>query len=297
MREWRVLGTPNLVRARAKGEYVVCLTRKSRRELGVNRYAVVERDVSDSGGSTQTLRVLAKVLEVNEDEVEPDSILADQTCRNAIGIPFRHDPDAVRVRVRPARIPFRVRAASFLATIFGRKYAILRVHKGDIPDMEKRIARIRDHVFPVLGTTPGARIVIESVVEEEGRLVVRSVSVRAFELGEDTLTRMETYEQESFDARFPDAGKLLAIDPDIGDIYLDAYERTMLGVDSPQPVWVRRDIFDLLKRELLATSLLFFVSLFSFTSAVGSIDAWIAVVLAALIALAFAIVALRSRAE
>jgi hypothetical protein len=294
-----VLGTTSTLRAEARGEYIVCVNRRVRERLELGQWAVVEHTVGlDDGETTRTLRVIARV--VTDDELADRELRTDQTCRNAVGIPFEYDPRTVRARVRPLRVG-RFRASLMrLARLVGRRYVILRVHKGDIPDMEKRLARMGGGLFPVVGVPQGGRLVVESVRElPDGSLQMASVRVRALELGEDAQKRIRLAEEPRSDARFVNASACLGIDPDIGDLFLDLNERERLTATSLDPVRVRRDLGDLLEREILGAGIIFFLSLFGVSAALPWDKGWLkfAVVAAGAVVLTLTILVLNLRAQ
>lgn len=296
-----VLVTTSDLRAEAKGEYVVCVNRAVKERLEIGKWAAVEHNVQlDDGKSIRTLRVIARV--VADDTLKDQELRTDQTCRNAIGIPFEYEHADIRVGIRPLRVSRFPSWMMVLARVVGRRYVILRVHKGDIPDMEKRLARMGPGLFSVVGVPPGGRLVIESVREmTDGSLEMARVRVRALELSEDAEKRIRDKEEPWSNARFVDARACLGIDPDIGDLFLDLAERESLGADSLDPVRVRRDLGDLVEREILGTGVIFFLSLLGVSSALPWDGGWLKFavvgVCAGAIALGILVVNLRAQAE
>lgn len=294
-----VLATTSAQRREAKGEYIVCASGEVRATLQLGEWAAVEHTVHLDGGATmRTLRVIARV--VTDDGLGDHELRMDQTCRNAIGIPFRYERDASRVRIRPLRVSRRQALLIRLTRLAGRRYVILRVHKGDIPDMEKRLARMSPGLFPVVGVPPGGRLVVEAAREvSDGSLEMAAVRVRTLELGADAERRIRAAEEPRSDARFVDARACLGIDPDIGDLFLDLNEREGLKATSLDPVRVRRDLGDLVEREILGAGAIFFLSLIGVSTALPWDGGWLkfAVVAAAAGVLALGILVLNLRAQ
>ena len=233
--------TTAAVRSRYPGEYVICVnpTVKDELEMGSDAAVEYERSVGEGPGArTLALAVHARVIA--DASVPPDRILADQSCRNAVGIPYEYDPAQVRVAVHPLHITFAQRLRRLTARLLGRRYVILRVHKGDIPDMEKRLARMSASLFPVLGVTEGRRIVVWSVCRDgDGPYRLRHVYVRAFPFTDALIARMADLDEARPDARFIKGDELLGVKPDVGELFLDSREREALGVQALAPVTVR----------------------------------------------------------
>jgi hypothetical protein len=293
--------TSATVRSRYPGEYVICVNPTVKRDLGLGSDAAIEheRSVGTSPGAT-TLALAVHARVVDDSSVALDQILADQSCRNAVGIPYEYDRSQVRVAVHPLHVTFSQRLRRLAARLLGRRYVILRVHKGDIPDMEKRLARMSASLFPVLGVTEGRRVVVWSVCRNgDGPYRLRHVYVRAFPFTDSLIARMTKLDEPRPDARFIKADELLGVTPDVGELFLDSREREALGVEALDPVTVRRDVGERIRRESLSAGLVFFVSLLAISQGLPGDTTWLrwGIALAVALVLATLVVVSNLRSE
>lgn len=279
----RARSTEDTHRGESHGDYVVATSRQLQRRLGLGAAAVVLRSVSES--PARVLRAQARVIV--DESLDDETVAIDQTLRNAVGIPFSYDPDSTWVDLKPLNIPLRLRLVDRLNHVLGRRYLVLRVDKGDMADMETDMVRVRPDAFARLGCAVSSKIVIDSVVPDGTRFVLRRTTLRAYEWTSELESRriqarLDELQHEkeqgrsrnAFERRFPDPEKALGVSPDIGGIYMDAFIRSTLGVESLDPVRVRRNLGNAFFREFREFGTVFFISLFGLTQIIPGETTW-----------------------
>lgn len=289
MTELRLFST-GAERRTARGHYMVHVNPEFIRSQKLGKFAVIFHDI-EHGGNVLTLRAPCRVL--SSPDLKKDEVRADQTVRNAIGVPFYYDPVRTMVRLSPLYIPPRLRTFAWLSRRLRVRQLFLRVAKADPPDMEKELIRIPEDAFGLLGVGVGDRVVMESPVEIGGRWQLVSYSIPAYPLTEEICIRRDALQKCALDARYPDASGLLRVQPDIGSAFLDAWARSRLHVDSVHAVRARRDVWNLFLRELREFGIVFGVSLFGLASVLPKLAAG---VIAPLIALLLTVINIRARA-
>jgi hypothetical protein len=266
---FKVLRTSYEHRRLGGGVFVAAVNSKIRREhkFGSAVLVVYEKGIANT---TRMLALICKLI--IDDELQDSEVRLDQTIRNAIGIPFQYDEQSTIVEIRSIRGVRRFN--NWAAQLLRRRSVVLRVHKIDIPDMEKNFGRCELAIFDVLGIEPGGRVVIEGWDRSLSVPTVRRVTINLLALDKGFLEQRLLLEANDLSARFPSGPMLLGVDPDIRGLYLDSHERAILGVDALDPVRVRCDVRDLVAREFTEFGLLFLVTLFSLSQVLPIDVSW-----------------------
>ena len=202
----------------------------------------------------------------------------DQTVRSAIGIPDkdvkdREDLKKIRVKIFPLKVNriyrFKYKVSSFL----GRRYLFLRVVKANVPDLEKNFMRIPLDAINVLGTKNGRKVVLESLVKNEETFTIKSISIHAYDLPDSYIEKRKSIKRKtrhlsrlknSSDNRYVIPEKVLNIDPDIWQIFLESYHTDKLGdLKNLDSVKARRDILDLFLDEFVNFGLSLLLAFFA----------------------------------
>jgi hypothetical protein len=230
----------------------------------------------------------------------------DQAIRSAIGLPHFIDGSPwvacdLRVRILGYSKLGRLRE-TIARRALGWRYALLRVHRSDLADLEKPCCRIPDHVFPTLGCDSGDRVMIEAVSTEDSTWNVSQpklsrLVIDGYGISKDRQDQLrEEYPQFCHNFTYYDNRKA----PDIPAIYLNTELRSLLGVELYSVVRVRRDVWHLFLRHLRDIGVSLFVSVFALALLVpGGIHSWwvsvVVVVLALSITLTVTMVTMESR--
>jgi hypothetical protein len=291
---FKVLPTGFHQRRLARGGYIVAVNESAKSKHGLGRSAIVIHQTEAKGTFLMLGLMCSLVL---DNDLGDDEARLDQTVRNAIGIPFKYEPHLTNVQILPLG---RSRTLGDYATeLLRRRYVILRVHKINIPDMEKNLGRCERSLLEVLSVQPGNRIVIEAWNHSLSSPSIKRVSVRALGVEEGFLEERAKLETADLEGRFPKASALLGVEPDIKGLYLDSHERAILGVGSLDPVRVRCNVIDLVAREFTEFGLLFFVTLFSLSQILPIKGTWFTLAVTAigslLLSLVTVIAKLRAR--
>jgi hypothetical protein len=286
--------TAHAMREEAAHNYVIAVSPQRKQDLGLGRYAVLTFDACDRALGMRRLAALGRVVTVPQRDLDGCEVAADQSLRSAVGVPYETGAAGMhRVELHPVKGRLRPgRRDRWLVRWLGWRYLLMRVVPADVPDMEKRFARIHDDAFRLLGSATGDRLRVESVVCKEGSYELEDRGIRAYTLNETTVERRRKNAEPYIGARYPDPEATLGVTPDIFPIYLDASDRARLGVEPLDPVAVRPDLLHLLAREVREVGLAFFLSGF----AIYSIwESWLVAPIAALLAMALALMNIRAR--
>jgi len=171
------------------------------------------------------------------------------------------------VEIHPLKRTWLEQIREYTVRLLGRRYVFLRATSADVNDMEKSYCRIPSDVFDILGLEPGGRIICEYPHQEKHSTYnLRHESIKAYELEAEFLQNRMEREKNRMDAnRFPSPEKTLGIDPepDIRRIFLDSDARKALTGDSKvlHAIKVRRDLYDLFKKEFLSFGIVFLLSM------------------------------------
>lgn len=316
----KVLGTGTAHRRFAKGDYVISIHKRTKKDLGIGRFAVVGYRVHYQGsdeckepllnkgiGLEKILEVHARVVAVGDNvpgilHVNTDEIRIDQSIRNAIGIPYTDASDVVEIF--PVRMHLIAYAAYllryFISRILGFRYFFYRVCSAHVHDMEKGICRIPGDTFAILGTEAENNLVFESPkkVGETGVFEIVTKSIASYELTNEIKSlRLEKEVQKEIRYRNPKSW--ISVEPDISRVFLDQADRERLGVDQLSPVKARRDVSDLLQKQILGVGIFFFVSALSLGGLWPLEKTWMSFILILIVGLIMAlglmIVILRTR--
>ena len=196
----------------------------------------------------------------NSKKLENDEIRMDQSLRNAVGIPFDFKKGNILVTVSPLRISFSQRVRYLISYILGRRYLFFRVCSANISDMEKRLCRITEDSFNLLGCEAGDRIICESFGSlEENRFKLRFNKIKAYGCSEKMIEYREKNEK-SDPTRYPPAQNILGVKHDIPRIFLDQEMRLKLRVDLMDPIRARRDLGNLFFKQLIGFGVIFLLS-------------------------------------
>ncbi len=273
--EFMVNGTNDGQRKNAPYDFVVVLHPNTCTRLGLKNYVVATRTADDAGNAPdrkKPLRVYGVVF--RDDSLGKDEICLDQTLRNGLGIPYEQGQHRrLDLRLFPLRVSLFQRVRGAVTSWLGRRYLFLRIAKPYPPDIEKSICRASNDAPSLMGTDDGNRIVFVSCVKDEkdsDSYVLKNHSVKAFDLPDNMRAQRAKLEEQLSDeqwaARYVCAAKLLDVSPDIGWVFLDAHERKLLQVEPGDPIKVRRDFPDLLKRQLLEVGALLAISAIALTN-------------------------------
>jgi hypothetical protein len=239
----------SLHRRQPGADYLACVEKTVIKELGLDGHVVAIRrfdsgESCPSGKRPPELRARCRLTVCETDAHMEEEVMLDQTVRNALGIPYE-DPEAYRVDVAPLKRTLRAALSDRLGVLLLRRRAVfMRVCSADPSDMEKELTRIPTDVFPLLGASPGQRLVISHPVLHEDRSGYREKkrSLQAHPLTETIVERRRREETPGLYDRYPDATALFGVTPDLAPIYLDEQARGDLGdVRSLEVVRVRRD--------------------------------------------------------
>lgn len=102
-------------------------------------------------------------------------------------------------------------------------------------------------------------------INDDMYLVTSKLKIYATQ--QDALNEIEKYKREgdceSILDRYPDSKKILKVQPDIYDIYLDKNQREMLKVNLLDNLQIKRNIFDNMKDEIINYGLVFLLTVFT----------------------------------
>lgn len=265
-----ISATTEIHREKSPYDFVIALNSNVAASNGLKKDVVVSRAINDQENSDQNkksdLRIYGKLIIDNS--LQNDQICMDQTLRNALGIPFESsNHKRSDLSISPLRRSFFQSIRSKLASALGSRYIFLRVAKPYPPDIEKNICRVPKDALNLIGTDPDNKVVIlscnKSSSEEKGYQLLRH-SIKAFEYDSNlnNQRQKDKYDQtgKGWSARYVNASKLLGVDSDIDEIMLDRHDREKLKVQPGDPVKIRRDFPDLLKRQLLEVGVLLALS-------------------------------------
>lgn len=277
MNQFFVTGTKTEHRKKAKDDYIICINSNKKKQLCMGKFAVITHQIQNENRN----KLLKTHCRVIIDESLPDSqIRADQTIRNAIGIPYGYDEETTTVEVYPLNLSLFQSINEYISYLLGRRYLFLRVNISDIPDLEKNLSRIPLEAFKLLGTNESNRIVLESPIKNnKNKYILKKFDIKAFELSHQII-EMKTNLQKEYPDRYLNADEILKIKPDIWPIHIDRHIRDMLILDSLDAVKVRRDLFDLFLNEVREFGIIFFLSLFTIVQILPiKIDWWLLILI------------------
>ena len=251
------------MRDQARQNYAAVVLPETKNEFGLGGYGVLTHDVTDGVLGMRRLAVLCQILEGEAADLVGCGVAADQSLRTAIGIPFKFEEAAtLQVALHPVGRQRRARRRDRRVVRWpGWRYLLMRVVPADVPDLEKRFARVPDDAFRLLGSVSGDRLRVESAAgQKNGKYEIRDKAIRAYGLPESTADRRKKMAEPYIAARYPNPEEALGMKPDILPIYLDAGDRRRLRVDALDVVAVRRNLSHLLAREGREFGLAFFLS-------------------------------------
>ena len=166
---------------------------------------------------------------IREKEQPRGTIGVDQVLRNALGVE-RGEP----VSAGPA-IGHENPLADFL---FARPhYVMCRVQSADLSSVEQNVALLSPMALRLLGVPGGARVIVEGCTDPAHSL--QAVRLTALEASEEALDRRTELSGGSLSARFPSSRDALGVFPDLPWIFLDAAERSALGLNEQKLAAVR----------------------------------------------------------
>ncbi|NIR47717.1 hypothetical protein GWO43_04595 [candidate division KSB1 bacterium] len=316
-----VLPTKTPHRKYAKGDYVISIHKKTKKELKIGMFAVVGYKVNYFGSDEckkgllknkvpleQELKIHARVIGVDDHAQEgmrtrPDEIRVDQTIRNAIGIPYSDHKE--EVSIYPVKMAWHKYVVYFIRYFVTRKlgfrYLYYRVCSAHIHDMEKGIVRIPKHTFPILGTNVKNKVVFENPEEREKSSNIFEIKTRSITTQELTndIRKLRIKLEQQPEIRYRNPLKWIRVEPDISRVFIDQADRERLGVDQLYPVKARRDVFDLFKSQILAVGIFFLISLVSIGGLIPLERSWtnfiVTLLSGSLISIILVIVLLRSQ--
>ncbi len=205
-----------------------------RERLALGRYAtafVVTGGAGDASASKRILAVPVRVITADEAKVAlPARQMAlDQTARVAIGV-----WPGEEARLAPLRMPLGVRIARAVGAMFGVRSLAARVVPAATV-MERRICWADEGALKALGIDEGGEVVVTAARHLSGRptpqFELRTRRLQALLPSSDQIAgRIALLHPEDPDARFPDAGEILGVYPDLPWIWVDAHTRSVLGL-------------------------------------------------------------------
>ena len=181
----------------------------------------------------------------------------DQAIRNGLGIEIGEYVTLAPTGV--ARHPF---ADLTLST---PNSLLCRVQQAELVTAERRAALLSRLGLELVGVESGDRVVIEGLPARPGD-PLRTVTVRAFEAPDETISRRERVSGGGFQHRFPAARDALGVHPDLPWIFIDRTLRSELGVGEHHLAVVRvrasrKDQVTKELREMLLVVVLAFIGL------------------------------------
>lgn len=178
----KVHGTNYKQREHAKDDYIVVVNSKKKREIGLEKYAVIEMLFKnpEMKGEYRTMITFGKV--VVDDEMEDDSVALDQTIRDALGMEFNSTDG--RVKVNPLKRTFSQR----LAACFKPGQSLyMRVNFPSLNDMEKKICRVSADSLKLMKANDGNGLWLQSCGSDFRHDVYRLVDEVVYEKNSDWL--------------------------------------------------------------------------------------------------------------
>ena len=271
-----VTGTKTEHRKKAKDDYIIGINSVKKKQLCIGKFAVITHQIQYEN-KNKLLKTHCMVIV--DESLHDSQIRADQTIRNAIGIPYGYDEETTTVKVYPLNLSLFQSINEYISYLLGRRYLFLRVNISDIPDIEKNLSRIPLEAFKLLGTNESNRIVLESPIENNNKYILKKFDIKAFDLSHQIIEMTKKLEQEYPD-RYLNADEILKIRPDIWPIHLDMHIRDMLILEPLDAVKVRRDLFDLFLNDVREFGIIFFLSLFTIVQILPiEIDWWLLILI------------------
>ncbi len=249
-------------------DFIVVANPEVVQKLKNKKYVAVSHKIK---GKEKRLTTYGRL--VKEESLEPDKIRMDQSLRTAIGIPYREEDtvtDEFKLKLFPIVLNWKQKISSFVTNLLGKRYLLLRVAKPYLIDVEKNICRVPKDALSLLGTSPGNRIVLVSCIKEDkGYVTLKSFPIKAFDLDRE-MQKDRRYEEKKelekkWEARYVCPGKLLGVEPDIPQIFLDKHIRAKLGLEPGDPIKARRDFRDLFMNLLLEGGIVLGISAIALT--------------------------------
>ena len=178
----KVHGTNYHQRDHAKDDYIVVVNSKKKKEIGLDKYAVVEMLFKnpEMKGEYRTMITFGKV--VVDDELDDDSVALDQTIRDALGMAFNSTDG--RVKISPLRRTFSQRLA---ACFKPGQTLYMRVNYPSLNDMEKKICRVSADSLKLMNAHEGNGLWLQSCGSDFRHEVYRLVDEVVYEKNSDWL--------------------------------------------------------------------------------------------------------------
>jgi hypothetical protein len=246
--DYKVVTTIGSAKRGLGANYFAYLSDRARDQLEFSGHAIVVRTFDDGTpaqgpeGRPPQIRARCQIAK-SKWEPEDDEVRLDQTLRNALGISVDPGPeDEVKI-YDLKRSGLRTLSERFCDWLLRRRYLFMRVCKADPRDMEKRMVRIPQDSFRLLGICSGEKLRISHPSPVEGKadesFEEQRCTLQAYPVTPGIEERQDESPGGLYD-RYPDSTKLLGVKPDLGSIYLDQSAREKLGVRTLEVVRVRR---------------------------------------------------------
>lgn len=228
-----------------------------------------------NGGKDKEFYAHCRIVE--DEFLDKVTVCIDQTVRSAIGIPNkdlkdREEIKRIRVKIFPLKLNLIYWIKYEISSFLGRRYLFLRVVKANVPDLEKNFMRIPLDAISVLGTKSGNKVVLESLVNNKGTFTIKSISIHAYDLPDSYIEKRKLIKRKTrhlsrlknSSDRYVNPEKVLNIDPDIWQIFLESYHKDKLGkLENLDSVKARRDILDLFLDEFVNFGLSLLLAFFA----------------------------------
>ncbi len=206
--------------------------------------------------------------------------IAPQSIRGALGYAF--DDTEVVCHFAWVHVPKAKQRADTMGRAFmGWQESYARIAKLPIEDMEKSICRIQTSMMDILGVQPGYNIVIDSVVRQADKYVLKTRRIRALVCSSEHISVREKspgygdkltsrYVNSQANLGVPDAHPILMLDRSIRTDLLQNDEDCSYPDEVPgaylQSLRIRRSNLGLLQKELMVVAFSFFGLWFGITS-------------------------------
>ncbi|CAH0354388.1 hypothetical protein [Sphingobium sp. CECT 9361] len=164
-------------RARLARGYYVIVTPKTKKALGLGRWAAlvfVHPVLAHIDDDRKMRDYLAIHCRVRVDRRMPDElgkVCLDQTLRNALGIPFGLFPalkPELPLFLFPASRTWSATLRLIVASVFGLRFLAARSAPAAVADIEKGYVRLPDDLLSVIGALPADDVVVERPIAVGG---------------------------------------------------------------------------------------------------------------------------------
>lgn len=191
----KVHGTNYKQRDQAKSDYIVVVNSKKKKEIGLDKYAVVEMLFKnpEMKGEYRNMITFGKVIV--DDELEDDSVALDQTIRDALGMEFNSTDG--RVKISPLKRTFSQRLA---ACFKPGQTLYMRVNFPSLNDMEKKICRVSADSLKLMKANEGNGLWLQSCGSDFRHDVYRLVDEVVYEKNSDWLDDAKNHRHDELNA-------------------------------------------------------------------------------------------------